>query len=246
MASFPPLKTYMLSLLDELIERHGLNGPFLDFGSGTGDVAAHVARRGWEGIAVDTSETARALTAAALRPFPRVRVSSEIDGGPYATALMMDVLEHVPDDRAALAEVAARQGADGFLVITVPTNERREWRWDDDFYGHLRRYEPGALSDILGAAGYRVLEVWDATFPVFWLMRRGYTAIKRRPVLRGSASERTAASASGQAWELGLISSLLSFPTPPVWRPIFALQRLFRNHPRAGHEAMVLARRIAR
>lgn len=233
----------MLSLLDELIERHRLTGPFLDLGCGAGAATVHLARRGWTGMAVDLSESARSLTRDALRHFPGVEVCERSGPGPFNTILMLDVLEHLADDRGALAEVAARQPADGCLILTVPTNHAREWRWDDDLYGHLRRYDPDRFPALLAEFGYRVLEVWDFTFPIFWLMRRGFTAFKRAPALAGSASERTESSGTAEAWDLGVVSDLLS--NAALWRPVFALQRRFRHRPKAGHEAMVLARRVA-
>jgi SAM-dependent methyltransferase len=239
-ANFLPFKAYLLSLLDELIDRHGLTDPFLDFGCGIGDVALHLAHRGWSGAAVDSSPVSRALAATALAPHPRVQVKESADGGSFGTVVMLDVLEHIADDHGTLAALAARQPAGGRLVLTVPTNQEREWRWDDDLYGHLRRYQPDALRSLLEASGYRVEEMWEVSFPVFWLLRRGYTAIKRRPSLLGTPGERTRVSVTVDAWDLGLASDLLSrLP----WTPVFALQRRFRHRLDRGNEAMVLARR---
>jgi SAM-dependent methyltransferase len=242
-ANFPPFKAYMLSLLDELIERHALAAPFLDFGCGAGDVALHLARRGWSGTAVDSSPASRAIATIALRPFPSVRVAGSANGGSFNTVVMLDVLEHIADDGGTLASIATRQPAGATLVLTVPTNEAREWRWDDELYGHLRRYQPDALCSLLDGIGYQVEEMWEVSFPVFWLLRRGYTAIKRRPPLSGTAAERTRQSATSEAWNLGIFSDLLS---RAPWAPVFALQRRFRHRLDRGNEVMVLARRRAR
>src|SRR4029077_5431821 len=59
MANFPPLKRYVLRMIDQMIEKYSLRGPFLDAGCGVGDVAAHIARRGWEGLAVGSPRAAR-------------------------------------------------------------------------------------------------------------------------------------------------------------------------------------------
>ena len=100
MASFPPFKAYILATLDELIERHRLTGPFLDLGCGRGDVAVRLARRGWSGVAVDAAPSVRALASAALAAYPQVQAGAALlDGERFNTVLLMDVLEHVADDR---------------------------------------------------------------------------------------------------------------------------------------------------
>jgi SAM-dependent methyltransferase len=244
-ATFPPFVAHILGELDALIDAYGLRGPFLDAACGSGYAAAHLARRGWTGVALDAAPEAVALTRARLRHFPQVEaVGGQLetyDGGPFATVLLFDVLEHLEDDAAALRRVAALQPAGGSLALTVPTHEAREWRWDDDVYGHLRRYDPDGLAALLDRAGYATLAMWDVTFPVFWLLRRAYTALKRPPPAPASTRERTARSGAAKAWDLGLISTALSLPL--AWRPLLAWQRRFRGRIDAGHEVIALGRR---
>lgn len=245
MANFPPWKAYFLAVVDELIARHGLAGPFLDVGGGRGEVAAHLAARGWAGRVIEPSPPAAALARTLLARHPAVEVAEETiaaqAGRRFGTILMLDVLEHLSDDRGTLDAAAALQGRDGALIVTVPTHPAREWRWDDDLYGHLRRYEPAALRDVLVGSGYEVVEMWDVSFPVFWLLRRAFTALKRPSRAEGTPPERTAASVTVNAWDLGLLSRALSWVPP--WRPLFALQRRFRTRVDRGCEVAVLARR---
>lgn len=245
MATFPPFKAWIVEQLDELIEQHGLAGPFLDGGCGTGDVAAHLAARGWTGVALDSSEQAVTDARARLRGHPGVRVVhgalEELREGPFATVVLLDVLEHIAGDEATLHALAAQQPAGGMLVLTVPTHPEREWRWDDDVYGHLRRYSPGALAAVLHRTGYELVEVRDVTFPFFWVLRRGYTALKAPPPMVGSPEERSGRSSTAKAWDLGRLSDLLA--NRAAWRPLLALQRRFRHRIDAGHEVIALARR---
>jgi SAM-dependent methyltransferase len=240
MANFPPYKAYIVASLDELIELHALREPFLDFGCGRGDVALHLARRGWCGTAFDPSAEARALAEPTLAGHPRVRVTGAIPAERFDTVVMLDVLEHL-DDRAALAAAAAVQPPGGALVITVPTHPEREWRWDDEVYGHLRRYRPDELPPLLAQAGYAVSTMWEISFPAFWLLRRGFTALKRRPAIAGTPTERTERSVTVDAWDMSIVSDVLSYTA--LWKPVFALQRRFRHDLRRGSEAMILARR---
>jgi SAM-dependent methyltransferase len=66
-----------------------------------------------------------------------------------------DVIEHVDDDQAAVAALAAQLKPGGFLVATVPAYR---WMWSehDDLNHHKRRYVRGALQRLAGPAGLTV------------------------------------------------------------------------------------------
>lgn len=66
---------------------------------------------------------------------------------------VFEVLEHVQDDEALLAELArlARPGA--ALLVSVPLG-MRFWNAFDGFAGHERRYEPAELRGKLERAGF--------------------------------------------------------------------------------------------
>lgn len=65
----------------------------------------------------------------------------------------MDIVEHVSDDDAALAELARVAAPDATLLISVPLHAQA-WNAFDDFVGHCRRYEPQAIVDKLGRHGF--------------------------------------------------------------------------------------------
>jgi SAM-dependent methyltransferase len=238
--------------VDELIARHGVAGPFLDAGCGSGDVSLHLARKGWSGMAVDASPDAVARARALLAPYPDVRVeqgsafasvgaalgTSEDPG--FALALAMDVIEHLEDDAAALAALASRLRPGGHLIVSAPSNPR-EWRWDDDVFGHYRRYAEADLRTRLRAAGFVPLEIWDFTYPVFWAMRRAYTRLKRAPAISGTPEERTRASSAENPWAIPVVAALLSGDNF-LWRAISRWQfARFRNRLDRGHELVALA-----
>src|SRR5207237_5787824 len=86
----------------------------------------------------------------------------------FAAALAIAVLEHVPDDLAALSELARVLRQEGRAWVTVPHALRHARpifrppnRRHDQRLGHLRRYE----ADALMAAGRRVgLEAEEVQF----------------------------------------------------------------------------------
>ena len=246
MANFPPLKNYIFYCLDRAIQEHGLQDPFLDAGCGAGDVSVHVARRGWYGTAVDLSATAVERARAALAATGRVKVERlslfDVDGE-FRTVFLMDVIEHIADDTGVLAKVASLLLPGGHVVISVPSNPR-EWRWDDDFYGHVRRYTSMEMAARLQQAGLRPLLFWDFTFPFFWGMRRIYTRLKHRPAAeQKDMFQRTIESSERNAWDIPGVSAMLSSGLP-LWKLVYALQfSLFRNQTNRGHEMIVAARK---
>jgi len=246
MANFPPLKNHILYCVDRLIEDYGLQAPFLDVGCGRGDVAAHLGRRGWQGRAIDRSEQAVERARRHLAGCAGIAVDNvdlhDVEGT-YRTILLMDVIEHLPDDMAALRRVHTLLEPGGHAVLSVPSHPR-EWRWDDEFYGHVRRYDPDDLCRALRAVGLEPVLLWDFTFPVFWAMRRLYTRLKRPPrEPSGSAQTRTENSSLADSWTIPLVSRLLC-RDHVLWRGICRLQfRLFRANIKRGHEILALARK---
>jgi SAM-dependent methyltransferase len=244
MANFAPLKQYMLYCLDRFVERYDLHGPFLEIGCGRGDVSAHLAGKGWTGTAIDFSDSAIAEAATALAPFPNVVVKQQDLGevtGEYPCIILWDVLEHIADDLDALRAIGKRLVPGGQLLVAVPSNPR-EWRWDDDFYGHFRRYTVAELTRKLIDAGLEPQVFWDFTYPVFWAMRRTYTRLKPAPPI-ADKSVATRASATANAWELPLLARLLQ-RAAPLWRLLQPVQfGLFRTATERGHEFFALARK---
>ncbi|MEP7276149.1 MAG: class I SAM-dependent methyltransferase [Betaproteobacteria bacterium] len=245
MANFLPLKHHMFYCLDRFIERYGMHDPFLEVGCGRGDVSAYLAAKGWSGTAIDFSDVAVTQAAGRLADFSRVTVAKQSLAdvtGTYASILLWDVLEHIEDDREALRLIEQRLAPGGYLLLAVPSNPR-EWRWDDDFYGHVRRYTTDELGAKLAAAGMPALAFWDFTFPIFWAMRRVYTRI-RAPRRGGEdRASATRASASVNAWDLPVVSKVLE-ASAALWYPLHRAQfHLFRHAVGRGHEFFALAQK---
>jgi SAM-dependent methyltransferase len=68
---------------------------------------------------------------------------------------LFDVLEHLQDDRAALARLRALVEPGGALVLTVPAHQKLWSRFDEEAH-HAQRYEPGVLEARLVEAGFQI------------------------------------------------------------------------------------------
>ena len=246
MANFIPLKNYMFYCLDRFIERYNLTGPFLDVGCGVGDLSLYMARRGWAGKATDISDVAISQARISLRPFPQIDVSSESlfdEAGEFKTIFLWDVIEHIENDEAALSKAASLLTPDGYLLIAVPSNPK-EWRWDDDFYGHFRRYTKGSITKKLFDAGLEPVAFWDFTYPVFWIMRRAYTRFKGPQVnSETTKNAKTILSSTVNSWDISVLSRFLNRGNF-LWRLLYPALFLFRNKLEQGHEMFVLAKKI--
>ncbi|MBX4204560.1 MAG: class I SAM-dependent methyltransferase [Candidatus Doudnabacteria bacterium] len=245
MANFLPLKNYILSVSDKMIKKHDLTGPFLDVGGGRGDVSLHYATAGFRGVLVDRSTEAITAARKTLVNFAdQVQVQNcEVAdvAGTFNMAFLFDVLEHVEDDDKLLSEIWAKLNPGGTLLIVVPTNPS-EWRWDDDYYGHLRRYDPEQLIKLLETKGFDVTANLDITFPFFWALRRIYTRfLTPRISNEEHALRRTEISSLNNSWHISPIINRLA-QSMILWRPLLVIQPLFKNTT-LGCERLFVARK---
>ncbi len=134
----------------------------LDAGCGDGTMAFRLARRGCRVVAVSNDAAQIARLAGHASPQLSFRLHDLVRDGPvegdFATALSFDVLEHILDDRAALANLAASLRPGGRLLLTVPSREVPPL-WGDrvsgtEDGGHVRPgYTRAELEALLSEAG---------------------------------------------------------------------------------------------
>ncbi len=90
--------------------------------------------------------------------------------GSFKTVVCSEVLEHIPEDELALAELTRVLTPGGRLIITVPLH-RYYWSKDDKVVGHCRRYDPSELLGKLNRVGLEVGKIR----PVGSVVERGLT-----------------------------------------------------------------------
>lgn len=125
----------------------------LDFGAGTGRLAAGLAAHGLAVTCVEPDPDLRArLAARGLEGVPSLEAL-----GPrrFDYVVSANVLEHVPDDAAALRALHAHLVPGGRCLVYVPAL-RALWTANDDRVGHLRRYGRRGLARLFRAAGFAV------------------------------------------------------------------------------------------
>jgi SAM-dependent methyltransferase len=145
-------------LSDYLKRWGGLPGQarILEIGCGTGPNLPMLAEFG-EVDAIEIDDTARGFASERLgkpvgaSPLPEL---TGVDCGAYDLVAVLDVVEHVDDDVAALKAIAKCLKPGGKILITVPAHQ---WMWSahDVVNHHKRRYSKARLAAALSAAGLK-------------------------------------------------------------------------------------------
>lgn len=148
----------------------------LDLGCGFGRHAFEAARRGARVVAADMADgelkevrntfgamaDAGEVSAASLAGTVQGDATRlPFTSGTFQRVIASEVMEHIPDDAAAAAELARVLRPGGVLAVTVPTEwpERVCWKLSEEYHapfvegGHVRIYSEKALRARLADAG---------------------------------------------------------------------------------------------
>ncbi len=146
----------------------------LDLGCGFGRHAFEAARRGAAVVALDAGPDEVAQVRATLgamvdagelaadHPASAVQgnaLSLPFADGTFDRVIASEVLEHIPDDTAAMRELARVLRPGGTMAVTVPrcVPEAVNWALSDEYHdtpgGHVRIYRRSTLERRLGSAG---------------------------------------------------------------------------------------------
>jgi len=157
----------------------------LELGSGLGDYAETWLERGVPEITVTEADPDRLGVLRrrfADRPQVHVRTIDVLHPEPAAHSALVaiNVLEHIPDDVAALraAHTLLRPGAP--VVMFVPAFEVAMSRFDREV-GHVRRYTRKGLRDAMEAAGLTVEVVRYVDIPGLFAWIVAMRLLRRTP-----------------------------------------------------------------
>lgn len=174
-------------ILAKLSRRKPLEGfgPILDVGCGDGLFFQRLREFGLpEGVEPDARlvrETGTRDGKIHLCPFDE----QFQPGRQFGAILMLDVLEHIQDDRAALRHAVSMLAPAGIVLITVPAFAAL-WTAHDELNHHLRRYTKGSLREVAREAGLHVESAeyfFSWMCPIKLLVRASEWIFPRQPTL---------------------------------------------------------------
>ena len=157
----------------------------LNAGCGSGEMTALLARdHSWHIDAVDPDADSIALHRAAiadmsLRNVELYQVPLEDHRGfDYDVVVCNDVLEHIEDDRSAVAKLHSILRKNGKLCVSVPALPAL-FGFHDEKLGHYRRYTKATLEELLEPyfVVTRLRYFAGVLVPIAWL----YSCLLRRP-----------------------------------------------------------------
>lgn len=151
------------------------SGNILDIGSGTAPVSPDLKRT----VVADISAAALRNVKCVSKAVTSITEMS-FDDASFDCVLCSEVLEHVPDDTKAILEMRRVLKPGGILVVTVPF-QKRFWAEDDEYVGHVRRYETGELEKKIRSAGFEGIMTYKLSGTIErWLTRRSLQSYRRR------------------------------------------------------------------
>jgi SAM-dependent methyltransferase len=180
-------------------------GLILDIGCGTGSLVLDPPLSGHSVVGLDRRPEGlgAARREAPLAPLIQADAGSlPLRAGTVRLALLLDVLEHVPD-RPVMQEIYRVLRPGGRAIITTPAIP---WLWSyrDEDAGHLRRYTRNQLQALAGSSSLRVVGTEYYQFLLLPLLLLTRIAGQKGPSWR-DLEERRLPLAS---WLLGLVTRL--------------------------------------
>jgi SAM-dependent methyltransferase len=95
-------------------------------------------------------------------------LSRQVLSGKFDLVTCIDILEHIPDDRAALRNLMAMTG--GHLILSVPLG--RLFKVEAERMGHVHGYTRADLETKIREAGLEIVRSFQWGFPFYNIHRR--------------------------------------------------------------------------
>lgn len=217
-------------------------GTVLELGCGQGAVGARlaaIARQRYLGVEPDAASfaVAAARVRAAGGEVLHGDASSVPEGARFDLVCAFEVLEHLEDEEGVLSSWSRLVRPGGHLMVSVPAAPERFGAWDEHV-GHLRRYSPERLEEVLRGAGLVEPRLELYGWPLGYALEAVRNRVAKRrsqTIASSSAGERTAG--SGRVLQPGRLAAAVAGVS--TW-PFIRLQR---RAPGRGTGLVAVARR---
>jgi SAM-dependent methyltransferase len=192
-AGWVPAPRYLMRRARILELARGLvPGRLLEIGPGAATLLMEFAQRGFRCEALELSAEARRmagdLIAQSRLPIAVHAAPASDWSGRFDTLFAFDVLEHIEDDKAALAQWHSWLRPGGTLLLSVPARMKL-WTAGDEWAGHFRRYERDELKQRLADAGFALERFECYGFPLTNVTEKVSARSYRRTMRRQEDSQ---------------------------------------------------------
>ena len=154
----------------------------LEIGFSTRDILSHTTIRNKMGIDLREEACQKA-------PFTAFHADEKDFVPPQFVGLVvvLEVLEHITDDSAALHRWKSWLNPSGYMLISVPA-KMKLWDENDVFSKHLRRYEKVELKKMLADTGFEIITFYSYGFPFYNLIKRIGNVVMNHKIKKSAES----------------------------------------------------------
>ncbi len=173
---FPRYHRWLMSRLSPFIR-----GRVIELGAGVGTIAAYYVDRVSETLLVEPATNLHDRLACRFAGHRKVKTACGFLGdvvereglapASFDVAIMVNVLEHIEDDREAVRELFSLLKPGGHLLVFVPALPALYGTLDEDV-GHFRRYTRRSLGAVVANEGFRIerMQYFDLLGVIPWLV----------------------------------------------------------------------------
>ena len=183
---------YRVEVISRLAEKYlSKEQEVFDIGGGNGYTSVYLQRQNWKMVLLEPSfaECRNAKKRGVEKVVCNVLNPSDFPAESITQAVLLDVLEHIEDDKCMLRQLYSSLCKGGGIILTVPAY-RCLWSSEDDAAGHFRRYRRGEIVQCMVDAGFHV-EYSTYIFSFLWLPILILRAYAEKIGLLKRASERS-------------------------------------------------------
>lgn len=204
-------------------------GIFLEAGIGTGTMSKALLSAGYTGYGYDITEENLEIAKRNLTDYKdSIELLGELSENKLSAVdylFAFEVLEHIEQDDHALSLWAKHLTPGGKVLISVPAR-MRNFRADDHYVGHVRRYERHTLKDLLKETGFEDIKIISYGVPLLNLSRRVGALLHRSQIsdMADSKVDRSIHSGVSRPKRINALAPLINEST---LYPFSRLQRLF-------------------
>lgn len=183
MSSYSPRALLRHSSIAWVLDKAGFSASnALEVGAGRGDLASYCLNNSIVSKVTVCEASPQARRHLNDRFFSQKSVVDikedcrSLPDGSHDCLILCEILEHVRDDQGFLVECLRKLSNGSFVLVTVPAYQRK-WQKQDEWAGHVRRYEFEGFNKLLVDSGIRVLEFRDFGFPfmnMIWPLKQLY------------------------------------------------------------------------